>query len=101
MDEAKQYSRSHDADAALPLRVPQTLDPAGSLVEGGQTSAQVGRVTAVCGKQQKHPGNTQQRDQRQEGRDFTQLCCVPLSELSLQLSLLHSELHLEESRKTS
>lgn len=46
------YSRSHDAHAALPLRVSQTLHPAGALVEGGEAGAQVGRIPAVCGQKQ-------------------------------------------------
>lgn len=44
----KLYSRSYDADAALSLRVTQTLHPSSSLIEGGETGAQVGGITAVC-----------------------------------------------------
>lgn len=46
----KLYSRSHDTDAALPLRVAQALHPPSTLIEGGETGAQVGRITAVCGQ---------------------------------------------------
>lgn len=49
----KLYSRSYNTDAALSLRVAQTLHPASTLVEGGKTSTQVGRITAVCGQIQK------------------------------------------------
>lgn len=41
-------SRSHNADAAFSLWIPQTLDAAGALVEGGEPGAQVGWITAVC-----------------------------------------------------
>lgn len=50
----KLYSRSNNTDAALSLRVAQTLHPAGTFIEGGKTSTQVGRVTAVCGQPQRH-----------------------------------------------
>jgi len=43
-------SRSDNTDAALPLRVAQTLHPASTLIEGGETGAQVGRITTVCGQ---------------------------------------------------
>lgn len=49
----KWYSRSYDADAALPLRVAQTLHPSSTLIEGGETGAEVGRITTVCGQIQK------------------------------------------------
>lgn len=45
----KQYSRSYNTDTALPLRIAQTLHPASTLVEGGETGTQVGRITTVCG----------------------------------------------------
>lgn len=46
--EKNSNSRSHNADAAFPLGISQTLDAAGALVEGGQPGAQVGWITAVC-----------------------------------------------------
>lgn len=50
VDKARRYLRSDDADAALPLGIAQTLHPPGSLVEGGETGAKVGRITTVCGR---------------------------------------------------
>lgn len=51
----KLYSRSYDADAALPLRVAKTLDPSSTLIKGSQTGAKIGRITAICGQtQEKH-----------------------------------------------
>lgn len=46
----KWYSRSYDADAALPLRVAQTLDPSSTLVKGSQPGPEIGRITTVCGQ---------------------------------------------------
>lgn len=45
---ARQHSRSNNADAAFPLRIPQTLHPPGSLIERGQTGTEVGWITTVC-----------------------------------------------------
>lgn len=53
--DTKLYSRSYNTDAALPFRVAQTLHSASTLVEGGKTGAQVGRITTVCGQIQKIP----------------------------------------------
>lgn len=44
------YSRSYDADAALPLRVAQALDPSSTLIKGSQTGAKIGRITTICGQ---------------------------------------------------
>lgn len=46
----KLYSRSYNTDAAFPLWVTQTLHPSSTLIEGGETGAQVGRITTVCGQ---------------------------------------------------
>lgn len=43
-----QHSRSNNADAAFPLRIPQTLHSPGSLVERGQPGTEVGWITTVC-----------------------------------------------------
>ena len=48
--DVKLYSRSYDTDAALSLRVAQTLHPASTLIEGGETSTKVGRISTVCGQ---------------------------------------------------
>lgn len=65
----KMYSRSYNTDAALPLRVAQTLHPSGTLVEGGESGAQVGRITAVCGRKHKleecHPATKHRPENKQ------------------------------------
>lgn len=50
MGTVRLYLRSYNTDAALPLRVAQTLHPSSSLIEGGETGTEVGRITTVCGR---------------------------------------------------
>lgn len=88
MDKARRYIRSDDADAALPLGIAQTLHPTGSLVEGGETGAKVGRITTVCGR-------TADKEiaQYSKGPDssFQRLISLPSDEIRVKVKSLLKE----------